>query len=55
MQPGYDISNGYGLAGPRGMAKSIVSKPHAELLRALSAPESKQNLECYEIIRKAKR
>lgn len=43
--PGYDISNWYGLAGPKGMAKPIVSKLHAETLRVLSAPELRQSFE----------
>lgn len=42
---GYDISNWFGLAGPKGMAKPIVSKLHAETLRVLSLPELRQSFE----------
>jgi tripartite-type tricarboxylate transporter receptor subunit TctC len=37
--PGYDIANWYGIAGPKGMPKTVVSRINAEVLRALSAPD----------------
>jgi tripartite-type tricarboxylate transporter receptor subunit TctC len=36
---GYDIVNWYGMAGPKGMQKQVLTKIHAELLRALAAPD----------------
>lgn len=43
--PGYDISNWYGMAGPKGMQKPIVAKLNADVLRALSAPDLRQAFE----------
>jgi tripartite-type tricarboxylate transporter receptor subunit TctC len=43
--PGYDISNWYGISGPRGMARPIVTRLHAEVARALAAPDIKQSFE----------
>ena len=43
--PGYDISNWYGLAGPKGMQRSVVAKLNAEILRALAAPDLRQAFE----------
>lgn len=43
--PGYDLSNWYGMAGPRGMQKAIVAKLNAEIQRALAAPNLRQAFE----------
>ena len=43
--PGYDISNWYGMAGPKGMPKPIVTKLNAEMLRTLAAPDLRQVFE----------
>ncbi|MGH8703666.1 MAG: Bug family tripartite tricarboxylate transporter substrate binding protein [Burkholderiales bacterium] len=43
--PGYDISNWYGVAGPKGMRKPVVAKLNAEILRALNAPDLRQGFE----------
>ena len=43
--PGYDISNWYGVAGPKGMQKSIVARLNAEILRALNAPDLRHGFE----------
>lgn len=37
--PGFDITNWYGIAGPKGMPRAIVTKLNGEVLRALSAPD----------------
>jgi tripartite-type tricarboxylate transporter receptor subunit TctC len=43
--PGYDISNWYGMAGPAGMARGIIDRLNAEILRALAAPDVRQAFE----------
>lgn len=43
--PGYDISNWYGVAGPRGMSKSVVAKLNAEFRQALAVPDVRQSFE----------
>lgn len=43
--PGYDISNWYGLAGPKGIQKPVVAKLNAEVLRALAAPDLRRAFE----------
>ena len=43
--PGYDISNWYGMAGPKGMQKAVVAKLNAEILRALAASDLRQAFE----------
>ena len=37
--PGFDIANWYGLAGPKGLARTVVSKLHAETSRVLAEPD----------------
>lgn len=43
--PGYDLSNWYGMAGPRGIQKAIVARLNAEIQRALAAPDLRQAFE----------
>jgi tripartite-type tricarboxylate transporter receptor subunit TctC len=43
--PGFDITNWYGIAGPRGMAKPAVARIHGEVARALAAPDLRQSFE----------
>ncbi len=43
--PGYDIANWYGIAGPKGMPRAIVSRLNAELLRALSTADVRATFE----------
>ena len=42
---GYDIANWYGIAGPKGVQKQIVTKINAEALRALGAPDLRMAFE----------
>ncbi len=37
--PGFDIANWYGLAGPKGLPRTVMSKLHAETSRVLAEPE----------------
>jgi tripartite-type tricarboxylate transporter receptor subunit TctC len=37
--PGYDLTNWYGIAGPKNMPRAVVAKVNTEVLRALSAPD----------------
>lgn len=43
--PGFDISNWYGAAGPRGMPRDVVTRLNAEIQRALNTPELRQRFE----------
>lgn len=43
--PGFDITNWYGIAGPRGMPKAAVTRMHAEVTRALATPDLRQAFE----------
>ncbi len=43
--PGYDLTNWYGVAGPKGMPKPVVARLNAEIQRALAAPELRQGFE----------
>lgn len=43
--PGFDITNWYGIAGPRGVPKPVVTRIHAEVTRALAAPDLRQAFE----------
>lgn len=43
--PGYDITNWYGAAGPKGMPRAVVAKLNAEILRALNTPELRHGFE----------
>ncbi len=43
--PGYDISNWYGMAGPKGMQRAVVSKLNTEIHRALAAPDVRKSFE----------
>jgi len=43
--PGYDISNWYGAAGPKGMPKPVIARLNAEIGRALNTPELRQGFE----------
>ncbi len=43
--PGFDITNWYGLAGPKGMPKPVVARINAEVLRALATPDLRQAFE----------
>ena len=43
--PGYDIANWYGVAGPKGMPRAVVTRLNAEIQRALNTPELRQGFE----------
>lgn len=43
--PGYDISNWYGAAGPKGVPVAIVARLNAAIQRALESPELRQGFE----------
>jgi tripartite-type tricarboxylate transporter receptor subunit TctC len=43
--PGYDISNWYGMAGPRGLQKPIIARLNAEIQRVLDVPDLRQAFE----------
>ncbi len=43
--PGFAVDNWYGFVGPRGLPRDIVLKLHAEINRALAAPDVKTRLE----------
>ena len=43
--PGFAVDNWYGFVGPRGLPRDIVLKLHAEINRALAAPDVKMRLE----------
>ncbi len=43
--PGYDITNWYGVAGPKGMQKPVVARLNAEIQRALASPDLRQGFE----------
>lgn len=43
--PGYDISNWYGIAGPKGLSRATVTRVNAEILRALSTADLRQTFE----------
>jgi tripartite-type tricarboxylate transporter receptor subunit TctC len=42
--PGFEASVWYGLAGPAGLPAAIVSRLHAEVQKALAAPEMRERL-----------
>ena len=42
--PGYEVTVWYGLCGPGGMARSLVEQINADLVKAVSAPETTQRL-----------
>jgi tripartite-type tricarboxylate transporter receptor subunit TctC len=37
--PGYDTANWYGLAGPKGLPRAVVTKVNSEITRVLAEPE----------------
>jgi tripartite-type tricarboxylate transporter receptor subunit TctC len=43
--PGYDISNWYGAAGPKGMPGAVITRLNAEIKRALNTSELRQGFE----------
>ena len=43
--PGYDITNWYGIAGPKGMPRAVVARLNAEVLRALSHADLRATFE----------
>ena len=43
--PGFDITNWYGIAGPKGTPRAIVAKLNADILRAMAAPDLRAALE----------
>lgn len=43
--PGYDLSNWYGIAGPKGVPRQIVSRINAEIGKAMAAPDLRQAFE----------
>lgn len=43
--PGYDITNWYGVAGPKGMQKPVVARLNAEIQRALASPDLRHGFE----------
>jgi len=43
--PGYDITNWYGIAGPKGMHKPAVTRLNAEIVKAMAAPDLRQTFE----------
>jgi tripartite-type tricarboxylate transporter receptor subunit TctC len=43
--PGFDISNWYGFAGPKGMQKPVIARLNAEIGRALATPDLRQGFE----------
>jgi tripartite-type tricarboxylate transporter receptor subunit TctC len=43
--PGYDITNWYGMAGPKGIPKPIVARLNTEVARALAAQDLRQAFE----------
>lgn len=43
--PGYDIANWYGMVAPKSVQKQIVTKIHAEVLRAINATDLRQAFE----------
>lgn len=43
--PGYDISNWYGAAGPKGMPRAVIARLNTEIQRALNTPELRQGFE----------
>ncbi len=48
--PGFAVDNWYGFTGPRGLPKEITHKIHAEINRALTAPDVKARLELLGIL-----
>lgn len=42
---GYDITNWYAMAAPRGVPKPVIAKLHAEIVRALGAADLRQAFE----------
>ena len=42
--PGYEVTVWYGLCGPGGMARALVERINADLVRAVTAPETTQRL-----------
>ena len=42
--PGYEVSVWYGLCGPGGMAPSLVEKINADLVKAVTSPETVKRL-----------
>src|SRR5205814_5261773 len=42
--PGYEVTVWYGICGPGGMARALVERINADLVRAVSAPETTQRL-----------
>ena len=43
--PGFDIANWYGLAGPKGMPRAVVTRLNAETTRVLSDPDLRSMFE----------
>ncbi|MBI3917300.1 MAG: hypothetical protein HY322_09860, partial [Betaproteobacteria bacterium] len=43
--PGYDISNWYGAAGPKGMPRAVIARLNTEIQRALNTLELRQGFE----------
>ena len=48
--PGFAVDNWYGFVGPRGLPRDIVVKVHAEINRALAAPDVRTRLEALGIL-----
>ena len=42
--PGYEVTVWYGICGPGGMAPSLVEKMNADLVKAVTSPETTQRL-----------
>jgi tripartite-type tricarboxylate transporter receptor subunit TctC len=42
--PGFDIVGWYGVIGPAGMPQSVVTKLHAELIKALNLPDVRERI-----------
>jgi tripartite-type tricarboxylate transporter receptor subunit TctC len=42
--PGYDVTVWYGLCGPGGMPRPLVEKINADLVKAVSSPETRKRL-----------
>src|SRR5690606_10759052 len=42
--PGFEVEGWYGVLGPKGMSKPLVSRIHGELMKILHTPEMQQTL-----------